>query len=66
MTEFFILFYNLSRFPVVAIGVLKWVEQIVSEPAYFEKQIDHTPLHLTLLDEVGKHGLLLLVYLSDT
>lgn len=34
-------------------GVLKWVDQTVSDPTYFEKQMDNTPLHLTLLDEVG-------------
>ena len=33
-------------------GVLKWIEQTVSDPKYFEMQMDHTPVHLTLLDEV--------------
>jgi len=37
----------------VATGVLRWIEQTVSDPTYFEKQMDHTPLHLALLDEVG-------------
>ncbi|XP_039265499.1 negative elongation factor D-like [Styela clava] len=44
--------YQCIRFPVVAMGVLKWVDQTVSDSAYFEKQMDHTPLHLTLLDEI--------------
>lgn len=42
-----------SRFPVVAMGVLKWVDWTVSEPRYFQLQTDHTPVHLALLDEVG-------------
>lgn len=40
------------RFPVVAMGVLKWVDWTVSEPRYFQLQTDHTPVHLALLDEV--------------
>lgn len=42
-----------GRFPVVAMGVLKWVDWTVSEPRYFQLQTDHTPVHLALLDEVG-------------
>lgn len=45
----------LSRFPVVAMGVLKWVDWTVSEPRYFQLQTDHTPIHLALLDEVWLH-----------
>lgn len=44
--------YQCIRFPVVAMGVLKWVDQTVSDPSYFEKQMDHTPIHLMLLDEI--------------
>ncbi|CAK8695731.1 negative elongation factor D-like [Clavelina lepadiformis] len=51
--------YQCIRYPVVAKGVLKWVEQTVSDPKYFEKQMDHTPLHLILLDEIGTCHLLL-------
>lgn len=43
---------SLCRFPVVAMGVLKWVDWTVSEPRYFQLQTDHTPVHLALLDEV--------------
>lgn len=43
---------SLFRFPVVAMGVLKWVDWTVSEPRYFQLQTDHTPIHLALLDEV--------------
>nr|CAB3266936.1 negative elongation factor C/D [Phallusia mammillata] len=44
--------YHCIRYPVVATGVLRWIDQTVSDPTYFEKQMDHTPLHLTLLDEI--------------
>ena len=47
-----------GRFPVVAMGVLKWVDWTVSEPRYFQLQTDHTPVHLALLDEVGALRLL--------
>lgn len=43
---------SVCRFPVVAMGVLKWVDWTVSEPRYFQLQTDHTPVHLALLDEV--------------
>uniref|UniRef100_A0A8C1BNZ1 Negative elongation factor complex member C/D n=1 Tax=Cyprinus carpio carpio TaxID=630221 RepID=A0A8C1BNZ1_CYPCA len=42
-----------GRFPVVAMGVLKWVDWTVSEPRYFQLQTDHTPVHLALLDEIS-------------
>uniref|UniRef100_A0A4W3J9I5 Negative elongation factor complex member C/D n=1 Tax=Callorhinchus milii TaxID=7868 RepID=A0A4W3J9I5_CALMI len=61
------------RFPVVAMGVLKWVDWTVSEPSYFQLQTDHTPVHLALLDEISTcHQLLhpqvlqLLVKLFET
>uniref|UniRef100_H3CNP3 Negative elongation factor complex member C/D n=1 Tax=Tetraodon nigroviridis TaxID=99883 RepID=H3CNP3_TETNG len=44
--------YQCIRFPVVAMGVLKWVDWTVSEPRYFQLQTDHTPIHLALLDEI--------------
>lgn len=40
------------RYPVVAMGVICWVEEVVSDPAYFQRMTDTTPLHLILLDEV--------------
>ncbi|CAJ0961401.1 unnamed protein product [Ranitomeya imitator] len=45
--------YQCIRFPVVAMGVLKWVDWTVSEPRYFQLQTDHTPVHLALLDEAS-------------
>lgn len=50
-TIYFPVLYH-ARFPVVAMGVLKWVDWTVSEPRYFQLQTDHTPVHLALLDEV--------------
>lgn len=43
---------SIKRFPVCAIGVLRWVDYTVSEPSYFKLNTDHTPLHLVLVDEV--------------
>ena len=40
------------RFPVVAMGILKWVDYTLSEPSFFKLMTDSTPLHLALLDEV--------------
>lgn len=40
------------RFPVVSIGIVRWVECVVTEPSYFKLSTEHTPIHLALLDEV--------------
>ncbi|XP_009463812.1 PREDICTED: negative elongation factor C/D-like [Nipponia nippon] len=45
--------YQCIRSPVVAMGVLKWVDWTVSEPQYFQLQTDHTPVHLALLDQIS-------------
>lgn len=44
--------YTNIKYPVVGMGVLKWIDQTVSDSKYFEKQMDNTPLHLIILDEV--------------
>lgn len=44
--------YQCIRFPVVAIGVVRWVDCTVSDSSYFKLTTEHTPLHLALLDEV--------------
>ena len=41
------------RVPVVAMGVLRWIDWTVSEPSYFKLLTDHTPIHLALLDEIS-------------
>lgn len=47
------------RFPVVGMGVLVWVECVVTEKSYFKLCIEHCPVHLALLDEVAScHPLL--------
>ncbi|MBW03297.1 Negative elongation factor C/D, partial [Eschrichtius robustus] len=65
--------YKCIRFPVVAMGVLKWVDWSVSEPKYFQLQTRCTPVHLALLDQISTcHQLLhpqvlqLLVKLLET
>lgn len=40
------------RFPVVAMGLLKWVDCTVCDPSFFKLLTDSTPVHLALLDEV--------------
>lgn len=51
--------YQCIKFPVVAIGIVRWVECIVTEPSYFKLSTEHTPIHLALLDEVvSNHPLL--------
>lgn len=47
----------LFRFPVVAMGLLKWVDFTVSDPSFFKLLTDSTPVHLALLDEVSGPGL---------
>jgi negative elongation factor C/D len=44
--------YQCIRFPVVSVGVVRWVESTVTEPSYFKLCTEHTPIHLALLDEV--------------
>lgn len=52
------LFLNI-KFPVIAFGVLKWVDYTVTDTSYFKLNTDHTPLHLVLIDEiVTNHHLL--------
>ena len=43
---------NVGRFPVVSMGVLRWIDFTVSDSSYFKLNTDHTPVHLILLDEV--------------
>ncbi|KAK4004875.1 negative elongation factor D [Daphnia magna] len=45
--------YQYIRFPVVSMGVFRWVEATVLEPSYFKLSTEHTPVHLALLDEVA-------------
>lgn len=45
--------YNCIRFPVVGVGVIRWVENTVTEASYFKLSTDSCPLHLAILDEVA-------------
>lgn len=45
--------YHCIRYPVVAMGILKWVEECLSETNYLKVMTDATPLHVVLLDEVS-------------
>jgi len=51
--------YQYIRFPVVSMGVFRWVESTVLEPSYFKLSTEHTPVHLALLDEVAAVNTLL-------
>ncbi|KAK7114702.1 negative elongation factor D-like [Littorina saxatilis] len=51
--------FGCLKFPVCAMGVLRWVDHTVSEPSYFKLNTDHTPLHLVLVDEIGTNHPLL-------
>ncbi|XP_018574865.1 negative elongation factor D isoform X2 [Anoplophora glabripennis] len=44
--------YQSLKFPVVSVGIIRWVECTVTEPSYFKLCTEHTPIHLALLDEV--------------
>lgn len=44
--------YQSIRFPVVSVGLLYWVQSTVTEPSFFKLCTEHTPIHLTLLDEI--------------
>lgn len=38
--------------PIVAIGILRWVELIIVDPSYFKLNTDGSPIHLIMLDEI--------------
>ncbi|CAH3042766.1 unnamed protein product, partial [Pocillopora meandrina] len=45
--------FQCIRFPVVAMGLLKWVDCTVCDPSFFKLLTDSTPVHLALLDEIS-------------
>lgn len=51
--------FGCLKFPVAAMGILKWVDYTVSDARYFKLNTDHTPLHLVLLDEISSNHPLL-------
>ncbi len=44
--------YQCIRFPVVSVGVIRWVECVVSDPMFFSLSTESCPVHLALIDEV--------------
>jgi len=44
--------YHCIRFPVVSVGVIRWVECVVSDPMFFSLCTEYCPVHLALIDEV--------------
>ena len=51
--------YKCCKFAAVSVGVIRWVQTIVSEHNYFSLNSDYCPIHLALLDEVvSNHPLL--------
>ncbi|XP_048576554.1 negative elongation factor D [Nematostella vectensis] len=44
--------FQCIRYPVVAMGILKWIDCTVSDPSFFKLMTDSTPVHLALLDEL--------------
>lgn len=46
--------YNCIRFPVVGVGVIRWIENtVVENTSYFKLSTDSCPPHLAVLDEVA-------------
>lgn len=45
--------YNCIKVPVVGVGVIRWIENTVTEPSYFKLSTDTCPTHLAILDEVA-------------
>ncbi|GBP08978.1 Negative elongation factor D [Eumeta japonica] len=42
-----------QEYPVVGVGVIRWIENTVTEPSYFKLSTDSCPTHLAILDEVA-------------
>uniref|UniRef100_A0A182QA94 Negative elongation factor D n=1 Tax=Anopheles farauti TaxID=69004 RepID=A0A182QA94_9DIPT len=51
--------YKCICYPVVGVGVIRWVESIVLEPSFFRLFTGSCPLHLALLDAVASEHVLL-------
>ena len=44
--------FHYIRYPVVAMGVLRWLEHLALEPSFFKVASDSYIVYLILLDEV--------------
>ena len=47
--------YASIRYPVVSLGVLRWVEHTLSDLTFFEEAAEASSLFLALLNEVCVH-----------
>lgn len=47
--------FKCMLYPVVSIGIIKWIELIILDPSYFKLNTDDCPIHLILLDEIIQH-----------
>lgn len=45
--------YSCIRFPVVGVGLIRWIENCVLEKSFFKLCTESTPIHLAILDEVA-------------
>lgn len=45
--------YNCIRFPVVGVGLIRWIENTVTEPSFFKLCTESCPIQLAILDEVA-------------
>ena len=45
--------FECIKYPVVAVGVVRWVEHTMLDPMFFEEATESSSLFLVLLDEVN-------------
>lgn len=45
--------YNCIKYPVVGVGLTRWIEITVTERSFFKLCTESTPIHLAILDEVA-------------
>ncbi len=47
--------FECVKYPVVSVGVVRWVENTLLDPMFFEEAAASSALFLVLLDEVHTH-----------
>ncbi len=47
--------FECVKYPVVSVGVVRWVENTLLDPMFFEEAAESSALFLVLLDEVHTH-----------
>jgi negative elongation factor C/D len=48
--------FQCIKYPIVSLGVLRWVEHTLSDLTFFEEAAESSPLFLVLLDEVSHNS----------